>query len=55
MSKYYLDFRNACENGNLKKAKWLVQEYMLDVYYGGRHVLYLACQNNQIEIVKWLV
>jgi iron uptake system EfeUOB component EfeO/EfeM len=51
MADYNKQFINACKNGQIEKAKRLVQDH--HVYNISAFIF--ACVNGHLEIAKWLV
>jgi hypothetical protein len=49
-------FRNACLNGHLHVAQWLleVSNQDIDISANNEEAFHLACSNGHLEVAKWL-
>ena len=49
-------FRQACMNGNLELAKWLLKvNPNIDISAKNEHAFRWACMNGHLELAKWLL
>ena len=50
------EFQIACEDGNLKLAKKLLQKYPnIDISFNNEYIFRYACYNKRFKLAKWLL
>ena len=48
-------FKNACETGDINQVKQIIKKYNINIHTGDEYAFRKACQNNQLELVKYLI
>ena len=51
----YYDFESRCCDGDLNKAKWIIDNYDIDIHTHNEYCFRYSCRNGHLNIAMWLI